>query len=266
MTRQEYARKTLEAAGVENASQEARWMVELLPDGAPDSCLEEWVQRRCAGEPFQYIVGSVEFYTVTLSVGPGVLIPRPETELLVERGLEVLNSAAPGSRVLDLCTGSGAIVLAMAHERPDFDYTGVDLSPEALQWAQRNLAALKPPRCRFLQGDLFTPLGTPSPTFQLITANPPYITPDEYRQLPAVVHDYEPRMALEAEDNGLALEFAIADLARQWLAPGGTLLMEMGCLQGNDIADKLNSLGYTKVTIHPDLAGLDRFAEAHWEP
>ena len=133
-------RNALRAAGVENADQEARWMLELArrecaTDAEQTARLEDWLRRRTAGEPFQYVVGSVEFYAVELAVGPGVLIPRPETELLVERALHLLAETPPGTPILDLCTGSGAIPLALAHERPDLDYTAIDLSTEALRWA-----------------------------------------------------------------------------------------------------------------------------------
>ena len=260
----------LRSGGVENAAQEAHWMLALAKrkggDAATaDAWLEEWVRRRIAGEPFQYIVGSVEFYNIELTVGPGVLIPRPETELLVEQALEVLDGQPAGTAVLDLCTGSGAIPLAMAHERPELDYTGIDLSPEALQWAEKNFARLQPPRCRFLRGDLFAPLGQPQPRFRLITANPPYVSPIEYRQLPAVVKNYEPRMALEAQEDGLALAKRIADEARKFLVPGGWLLMEIGETQGGRMRGWLQSLGYSSVEILRDLAGRDRIAQAQKE-
>ncbi|MBO4619205.1 MAG: peptide chain release factor N(5)-glutamine methyltransferase [Victivallales bacterium] len=271
MTTCEQLRERLEAAGVENALQEARWMTELArrenaDDTALTARLDEWTRRRIVGEPFQYVVGSVEFYNIELAVGPGVLIPRPETELLVERSLHLLAETPSGTEVLDLCTGSGAIPLALAHERSDLAYIGIDLSPEALAWAERNRAVLKPPQCQFLCGDLFTPLGTPRPRFQLITANPPYVSPDEYRCLPSEVKDFEPRLALEADDDGMALEKRIADEARSHLHPGGWLLLEIGESQGARLAEHLQSLGYQEVAILKDLAGRDRIAQAQWRP
>lgn len=272
MPSRDYAVKRLQDANVENAAAEARWMTDILkqrraalpPGQSADELLEAWLNRRIAGEPFQYIVGNVEFYSVELEVGPGVLIPRPETELLVERALELLNAAPAGAKMLDLCTGSGAIPLAIAHENPGVDCTGIDISDAALSWAKRNCERLHPGRCRFLQGDLFTPLGTPQPQFALITANPPYISPDDYQQLPAVVHDYEPRLALEAEDDGLALEKRIADEARQWLLPAGHLLLEIGDTQGPAMQEYLTALGYRNVCIRKDLAQKDRIAEGEW--
>ncbi|MBO7741248.1 MAG: peptide chain release factor N(5)-glutamine methyltransferase, partial [Victivallales bacterium] len=261
------AGRRLLAGGVENGVQEGRWMVELLQrecsgEAAPEERLEEWIRRRIAGEPFQYIVGSTEFHTVELAVGPGVLVPRPETEELVERALEILRDAPAGSCVLDLCTGSGAIPLALSAIRPDLDYTGIDISPEALKWAELNRSRLSPPKCRFLQGDLCAPLGTPSPRFVLVTANPPYISPEDYRELPGEVKDYEPRLALEAEDNGLELEKKCALQGREFLLSGGAVLMEIGESQGAEMAAFLEANGFVNVKIRKDIFGRDRIAEA----
>ena len=264
MTTYEQLRERLLAANVENASQEARWMLELVrldadQPTAQEARLAEWVRRRIAGEPFQYVVGSVEFYNIELAVGHGVLIPRPETELLVDHALKLLADTPPDTEVLDLCTGSGAIPLALAHERPDLSYLGIDLSPEALAWAELNRAALRPPKCQFLCGDLFAPLGPPHPRFRLITANPPYVSPDEYRELPSEVKDFEPRLALEADDDGMALEKRIADEARSHLLPGGHLLMEIGETQGLRLQEYCATLGYQQIAVLQDLTGRDRF-------
>ena len=271
MNTYEQLRERLQNGGVENALQEARWMLQIaerksFSAAELEAQLEEWAGRRIAGEPFQYVVGSVEFYNIELAVGPGVLIPRPETELLVEHALQLLSDAPRDTEVLDLCTGSGAIPLALAHERPDLTFIGIDLSPEALEWAERNSEALQPPRCRFLRGDLFAPLGKPQPRFRLITANPPYVSPEEYRCLPPEVKDFEPRLALEADDDGLALEKRIAAEARAFLHPGGWLLLEIGESQGARLAEHLQALGYQEVAILKDLAGRDRIAQAQWRP
>ena len=267
MTTWETIRNQLRASGIENYDQEAHWMFLLAArqtgsEAAQDRLLQDWLRRRCAGEPFQYVVGSVEFYSIELAVGPGVLIPRPETELLVEKALELLQSTPAGNAVLDLCTGSGAIPLALAHERPDLEYTGIDLSPEALRWAEKNRAALKPPKCRFLLGDLFAPLGMPAPKFQLVTANPPYVSPSEYAALEPEIKEHEPRLALEAEDDGLAVACRILDEARPFMASGAFLLMEMGETQGRALQERALADGFSDVRILRDLTGRDRFVFA----
>lgn len=250
----------LSGAGIENPLQEARWFMELAASrGLSPAQFAEWIRRRCDGEPFQYIVGTAAFYNIELSVGPGVLVPRPETELLVEQALEFLSHAVPGSRVLDLCTGSGAIALAMAHERRDLDFTGIDLSEKALEWALLNRQRLKISNCRFLAGDLFAPLQTQR-QFTMVTANPPYVSSAEYQNLESVVKEYEPRMALEAAENGLAMEYQIIAQAPQYLQPGGCLLLEIGNTQGGEVRDRLIAHGYQSVRILPDLSGQDRIA------
>ena len=261
------AQRALREAGVENALQEGRWMERLAPrEGArrglpPGALLEEWIRRRCSGEPFQYVVGSVEFYQVELEVGPGTLIPRPETELLVERALEHLERGPAQAWALDLCTGPGAIPLSLAQARPRLQGVGVDLSPDALAWARRNCALLHlEERCQFLQGDLFSPL-PPSRRFSLITANPPYVSPEEYQALPREIRDYEPRMALEAGEEGRELEEKIIRQALPWLEPGGALLLEMGETQGDALREALLANGYREVKILRDLTGRERFAQ-----
>lgn len=264
---QRQALTVLQHGGVENAQWEARWMVDILCrrcqncPGEFQPLLEEWLRRRCAGEPFQYIVGSVEFYNLELQVGPGVLIPRPETEELVERALEIVKKAPAGSMVLDLCTGSGAIPLAMAKARPDLRFIGVDISPAALTWAKRNLEMHGLQDCvEFLLGDLCAPLPKKEQFF-LVTANPPYVSPDEYAELPAVVKEYEPRNALEAAEDGLALEKRTAQEALEVLLPGGNILLEIGENQGAAMEGILKQLGYQQVQIHRDLSGRHRIAQ-----
>lgn len=252
----------LRTSGNDNPLQEARWFIQLAQRQAlTHAQLDAWIERRCAKEPFQYIVGSVEFYSIELSVGPGVLIPRPETELLVDLAFDVLSPAPTASYVLDLCTGSGAIPLALAHECPQHIYFGSDISPDALKWANINHQRLHPRNCTFLQSDLFDAIPQ-TRKFSLITANPPYVSPDEYRGLDSEVKDYEPRLALEAQEDGMALEKTIAERARAFLAPGGTLLLEIGDRQGARIKHHLQALDYTDVVIHQDLSGRDRIASA----
>ena len=261
-------------AGCENALQEGRWMVELAGRGRPwgDECrrlLQEMLSKRLAGIPFQYAVGSVEFYCIEIQVGPGVLIPRPETELLVERALQDLQGFSCGPEtepplsVLDLCTGSAAIPLAMAAERPDCRYTAIDLSPDALEWAKRNISRLKPPSFTLLQGDLFEPLeDAAQKSFCIVTANPPYISHEDYLALPADVRDHEPQIALETDDDGMMIAKRIMDEAPRFLRRDGVLIMEIGETQGAALRNYADGCRYRKAEILKDLCGRDRFLHA----
>ena len=150
------AGEALVASGVENGRQEARWLVDFaVKNGCSPEQFDEMVRRRVNGEPLQYIMGSCDFYGFELMVGKGVLIPRPETEVLVEIAEQLLTG---DEAVLDLCTGSGAIALALAALKPNAQITGVDISPDALFYARSNQKRLKVENVRWLEGDLFAPL------------------------------------------------------------------------------------------------------------
>ena len=261
----------LEAAGIDNARQEARWLFSQLmcemppcstpcPADLPDWLVEEFnkrIARRSCGEPLQYVMGSAEFYNVELLVGPGVLIPRPETEQLVEIALNHIK----GTKVCDLCTGSGAIALAIAKERPDVNVTGIDISSEALSYAQRNKELLGIKNVSFFRGDLFEPI-PPNSRFSLITANPPYVTTAEYKHLEPVVHDYEPSLAFVGGVDGLDIIRRIAASAKEFLEPDGTLISEIGEEQGEAARKLFDENGFAKVGIARDYSGKDRFVIA----
>ncbi|MDT8391213.1 MAG: peptide chain release factor N(5)-glutamine methyltransferase [Lentisphaeria bacterium] len=214
------------------------------------------VERRLSGEPLQYVLGNTEFYGRRFLVGPGALIPRPETETLVELALSF---PRPCDHVCDLCAGSGVIALTIASElSPDAKVYGTDLSPEALLWAAKNRALLGCSNVEFFQGDLFAPL-PPRLTFGLVVSNPPYVSAAEYAALPSEVRDYEPELALRAAEDGLALLKRIAREARDRLSPGGWLICEMGETHGDRMRAVLTSLGYEHVQVRCDLTGRERF-------
>lgn len=257
----------LERAGIENGRQEARWLMsQLLNDLAPgrfpcvsgelpEDILKEfnaWVERRVAGEPLQYIMGSAEFYNVELLVGPGVLVPRPETEQLVELALQMYH----GGRICDVCTGSGAIALALAKELPATLVTGLDISEEALAFAEANRARLGSANVTFLKGDLFSPLKA-GEQFGLITANPPYISRQDYDELDATVRDYEPQLALLSGDDGLDALRGIAKTIGPFMAPGAVFISEIGEEQGERARALFSDVGAAE--IRQDYAGKDRF-------
>lgn len=209
------------------------------------------LQRRLDGEPVAYIVGRREFYGLDFTVGPGVLIPRPDTELLVELALERL---APRARVLDMGTGSGAIAVAIAHARPDAQVTALDVSPAALAIAARN-AELNGVAVRFLHSDWFAAVG--GETFDLIVSNPPYIAAGD-RHLAEGDLRFEPPGALTDHADGLSALRAIAAGAPARLVPGGWLLMEHGYDQAAAVQALLSGQGYDAVQSWHDLAGIAR--------
>ena len=217
------------------------------------------VQRRLDGEPIAYIVGQREFFGLPFEVGDAVLIPRPDTELLVELTLERL---PPSGRVLDMGTGSGAIAVALAHTRRDADVTALDVSAEALAVARRNAAA-NGTRVAFLQSDWYAALDGVAP-FDVIASNPPYIASGD-RHLSEGDLRYEPVGALTDHADGLSALRIIVAGARARLKPGGWLLMEHGYDQSAAVRQLLSGQGYTDVQSWTDLAGIERVtgARAH---
>jgi len=217
--------------------------------------LESLARRRLAGEPVAYLTGRREFWSLELEVTPDVLVPRPETELLVERTLAAIAGRARPS-VLDLGTGSGAVALAVAKERPDASVTAIDASPAALAVAERNAARHALPNLRFLAGDWYAPLG--AGRFDAIASNPPYVGEGD-PALAALAH--EPRLALTAGADGLAALAKIAAGAAARLAPGGRLLLEHGTSQGAPVRELLVAAGFGEVATWRDLAGHERVTE-----
>jgi release factor glutamine methyltransferase len=222
--------------------------------------IRELVRRRRKREPIAYILGRREFYGLSMKVSPAVLIPRPETELLVERALLVLPEDGP-SRVLDVCTGSGCVAVAIAKERPLAIVVASDLSPEALEIARANVEAHQvTDRVRIVQGDLFAALAGEAP-FDVITANPPYLRPSELAECAPDVKDFEPTMALVAEHEGFLLIERLAAESAAHLVPGGRILVEVGAGQAPRARALFSERGFT-VEVHRDLAGIERTIEA----
>lgn len=245
----------LAAAGIENAIQEAGWIASDALDAAE---AETWARRRAQGEPLQYILGTVAFRRLKLSVGPGAFIPRPETEVVAGRAIELLEDDGVA---VDLCTGSGAIALALAHECTRSRVWATDISTAALGWADRNGSALGA-EVTFLEGSLFDPLPqTLRGTVDVVVSNPPYVAFDEADVLPPEVIDHEPHTALFSGPRGLDVISAIANQASAWLRVGGALVLEIAETQGSAVTALLEDAGYTDVAISPDLAGKDRVAE-----
>ncbi len=215
-------------------------------------------KRRLDHEPLQYILGETDFMGVTLSVGPGVLIPRPETELLVETALHHVNASGRETmHVLDVGTGSGCIAIGLAHQAPALTVQGIDISDDALTIAKKNLERYPDLHVTFECADVRA-AALPAGAFDLILANPPYIPPDEYAALEPEVRDHEPRAALTDDEDGLAFYRVLCARAPRLLRQGGVMMCEIGHGQADAVTSLAHAQGLTVREVVPDLAGIPR--------
>ncbi|UFJ40192.1 peptide chain release factor N(5)-glutamine methyltransferase [Brevibacillus humidisoli] len=225
--------------------------------------LERLCRRRAASEPLQYIVGTQEFFGRVFAVRPGVLIPRPETEILVEQVLRHADKLWPSVETLDAAdigTGSGAIALTLAAERPQWRVTTIDLSQAALAIAMENAERLHlSSRLRFLQGDLVQPLLAADEQVDLLVSNPPYIPSADVERLDPEVNQFEPHLALDGGDDGLTCYRKICAALPHLLRPTALVAFEVGIHQADTVQQLLLDSGAVDGTeIVPDLAGIDR--------
>lgn len=237
------------------------WPEKILSDEQRER-FQSLLERRLKGEPVAYIIGEREFWSLLLKVSPSTLIPRPDTERLVELALE--KAALHEGDILDLGTGTGAIALALASELPHRQVWGVDLQPEAQQLAQSNAEALKIANAQFLCGSWFEPLAAGT-KFALIVSNPPYIEKDDPHLGQGDVR-FEPITALVADEKGLADIKHIATQARDYLAEQGWLMFEHGFEQGAAVRQLLVSLGYQEVATYKDYGDNDRVTLGQYSP
>jgi release factor glutamine methyltransferase len=268
-----YGAEQIRQAGIENPARDAEMLL-LYTTGLsridlitrPDRILTvgeksrylEAIARRKLSEPVQYITGEREFYGLRFTVTPDVLIPRPETEHLVEAALERIPVDSP-MRIADVGTGSGAIAVALAHSRPRAEVTALDISPAALRIAESNAhAQMVASRIRFLESDLLE--AVQHEQFDIIVSNPPYIAHSERDSLNAEVRKYEPAKALFAGPTGLEIYQQLIPQAANTLASGGWLLMEIGAGQDSQLRQLLE--GWNEVSFLPDLQGILRVAIA----
>lgn len=233
---------------------------ELVPADT-EALLEELLERRASGEPLAYILGTREFFGRDFSVDRHTLIPRPETEHLIETALEFFDAregkeAAP--RFVDLGTGSGCIAVTLAAERPQWKGCAVDVSSGALDMARKNAEAHEAD-LTFLLADFTQPLPFMPASFDLVVSNPPYISEEEYAELDSGVRDFEPRSALVPGPEGMEHPRAVERAARHLLRPGGLFLMEHGWLQGEACRALCHEEFWKEVRTGRDLAGKDRF-------
>jgi len=237
-------------------------------DEAENENLKRFIERRVSGEPLQYILGHQEFWSIDLKVDPRVLIPRPETELLVEQALSILSGFPKGStpKILEIGTGSGAVAVALARETKSLFIVATDISLEALALARENaIAAGVLPRINLIRGDLFGPFRPlkGDGTFDLILSNPPYIGHSEIERLATGVRDYEPTVALEGGKDGLAFHREIVLQAPRYLSKGGWLLLEVGQGQGAEVSEMMEGTGnLLSIQSYRDLSGIERVVKA----
>ena len=264
-------------ADIEEAELDARLLLEfvcgtdrntLLVHGERDVSEEEYgrycglIERRAAHVPLQHLTGEQDFMGLTFLVNKDVLVPRQDTEVLVE---EVMKHLHDGMRILDLCTGSGCILLSLLHYSNDCEGVGVDLSARALSVAGKNYEIQRTQRpdmkARFLEGNLFEGL---EDRFDMIVSNPPYIKTDVINTLMPEVREYEPVMALDGGTDGLAFYRRIAGDAGAYLNGGGMLFFEIGCEQAADVCKIMEAAGFREVEVVKDFAGLDRVVYGSW--
>lgn len=236
----------------------AHWNNPTMPNVRAEHCA--LIDRRAAGEPLQYILGEQEFYGLPFHVNPSVLIPRPETEFLVERALQLAAQFAT-PRVIDVGTGSGAIAVSVAAHCTSARLTAIDISPDALKVAAENAARnTVRERIRFAEGYLLA--GIAAESADLVLSNPPYVPEADRESLAVEVRDHEPHLALFAEEDGLALYRRLIPEAHNVLVPGGWLLLEIGYGQAEAIRALLAEAGFTAVEFLRDLQGIERTAVA----
>lgn len=238
-----------------------------MEDEVAEEQLSEYeiaLRKRAEHVPLQYIVGEAEFMGLKFKVNSNVLIPRQDTETLVEEALKHLGNVEK-PEILDMCTGSGCILLSLLLERQDACGTGVDVSPEALEVAKKNAGILKVEnRADFVESNLFSAPyfcekgGKDSGKYDILISNPPYIATEEIETLMEEVRLHDPRKALDGMEDGLYFYRKITAEAGRYLKPGGWLLYEIGCTQGEAVSTMMKAAGFTGVQIVKDLPGLDR--------
>lgn len=267
------AKESLERSSIEDAAKEAETIIAhclktdratLYRDnpqipGGPAAEIDSLVKRRATREPLQYILGYMEFLALKIKVGQGVLIPRPETELLAEEAIKIISNfkfQILNFKILDLCTGSGCLALSLAKELPDIEVYGTDISESAIKYANKNAALNMIKNVTFLEGSLFEPVK--GLTFDLIVSNPPYIRSNDIQDLQPEIKDWEPQDALDGGADGLDYYRLIIHAAKNYLNEGGYLMLELGINQADAVKRMAEDAGLKDITLIKDYAGIDR--------
>ncbi len=294
--------KLFESSGIEAAEKEAEMLVrhsfglntvEIYRDNPEPSeeqikTLESMLSRRLKHEPIQYVLGHEEFLGMKILVKHGVLIPRTETELMAEQAIKIIRAQTTDIRyqnlrprhfplptshfsLLDLCTGSGCLALALAREFPDFKVYGTDISEIAIKYAEENARLNCISNVTFLRGNLFEPIerlftvNCSLFTFDLIISNPPYIRTDDIENLQPEIKEWEPVDALNGGVDGLDFYRLLIPSARRFLKDNGIIMLELGFGQSSDVVDIFESAGYAQIEIIKDYAGIERIIKARWK-
>lgn len=259
MTSVREATRRLERAGVASPEYDARALLRHATDTGSE--LDELLAARASRVPLQHILGSTGFRYLDLAVGPGVFVPRPETELLVDAVLRAVDGN-PAPKVVDLCAGTGAIGLSVAHEHHGATVDLVEASPEAFEWLRRNSADRE--RVTIHLADLAdAPVGCDE-KIDVVVSNPPYVPLDERDLVDPEVRDHDPAAALWGGEDGLDVVRRVVERATLLLRAGGTLVIEHSDRQGQSVPELLERTGFDDVTDHNDLTGRPRFATAVW--
>ena len=217
------------------------------------------IRKRLAGHPLNHLTGRKEFWSLPFKIGPGVFVPRPETEFVVEKTLESVSGRRPA--ILDVGTGSGNIAIALSRELPLARITAVDISARALKLARANAAVLNVVGVRFIRSDLLSAFGRPRPLFDIIVSNPPYVSRRDWTELVMEVRDHEPKRALVGGDRGTEFIGKLIRRSHGFLRTGGRLIMEIGAGQKDEVRSLFRD-GWDEIEFRRDLAGIPRVVAA----
>ncbi len=270
--------KFFNGSNIESAEKEAEFLIRhssgintvemyrdnpALEEGQIDD-ISRLISRRALREPLQYIIGYVEFLSLRIAVGEGVLIPRPETEFMAEQAVKRFTIHGSRFTVLDLCTGSGCLALALAKEFPDSQIYGIDISDAAIGYAKKNAEINSTENAIFLRGDLFGPLSPEAPgqLFDFIISNPPYIRTNDIKSLQPEIREWEPLNALDGGPDGLNFYRKIIPQARHFLKDNGVLMLELGAGYMHEVTGMLEYAGYTQIEGIKDYTGIERIVIA----
>ena len=275
------AQESLARAGIDDPVREAEMILSFClatdravlyrdnPRVSPGNAskIKEYVKRRLNREPMQYILGFTEFCGLKIKVGPGVLVPRPETEILAEEAIKVISgfdARMPDCNILDLCTGTGCLALAIAKEFPAAHVYATDISEAAINYSRTNAELNRIENIIFLKGSLFEPVENRL-RFNLIISNPPYIKRDDINRLQPEIRDYEPVEALDGGEDGLSYYRSIIPASGEYLKRDGILMLEIGFGQADEIKSIGEQAGLARISLLRDYSGIERIFIAEKE-